>query len=122
MSEARTVTLTEFLTARLDEDEERVKRGSLGTRTSFHGWHDVDCGTGLGYWGDPTCTCRYVDRVLAEVEAKRRVIADAEESAEQYRVSRSPVDEGRRWAALVAVGQLAAAYSDHEDYDETWRP
>lgn len=67
--------LVDWLLRQIAADEERVRRGSLGERTSWHGWHTVDCATNIGYAGDPNCTCRYVDRVLAECAAKRAIVA-----------------------------------------------
>lgn len=52
-------------------------------------------------------------RVLAEVEAKRRILADFE--------CWQPHDAGHEALAL-AVQLLALPYADREGYDEAWRP
>jgi len=125
-----TLTLTEFLLARIAEDEEDA-RAADGTRwlhsdkvvtfeafgpdgdyvdasspisvdTRDNGWHIVR-------WSPA--------RVLAECKAKRRLLERA-----------SP--EARTTAQLVAVAALAddalrllaLPYADHPDYREEWRP
>jgi len=89
------MSIGDFLLARITEDEER--------RTAY--WHDSDCGTVADALDD--CTCGAQTRVLAECEAKRRIVAlcdDYEEPAP---------------SVLLA---LALPYADHPDYDESWRP
>lgn len=61
-------------------------------------------------------------RVLADVEAKRRIVEDYEIYAREYREAPSPFAEGRRFAALLAVSRVADAHADHPDYDPAWRP
>jgi hypothetical protein len=93
--------LTEFLAARLDDEQRNaseaflqwpdthflIQPGSLVV-TQFHRTHDPA-------------------RVLREVEAKRKILAQQPEH-----------DRGRRNDVLRA---LAAVYEDHEDYDPAWK-
>lgn len=93
------MTLTEFLTARLDEDT------------------DV--------YGDPLVVERWVgERMLREVAAKRVILArcqmvlaafDDRENGEWPDVTRRERSHARR-----TLDDLAAVYSDHPDYDPAW--
>jgi len=94
--------LTEFLLARIAEDEERG-------RSLVMQWHDVgnacqSCGTDG-------------KRVLAECEARRRIVAE-----------HSPVDPcdahdaNFQTVLCDTLRLLALPYADHADYDERWRP
>jgi hypothetical protein len=108
--------LTEFLNARLDEDEAVAQRAHASTpgRGLFNG-------PGL----DPVIPR---DRLLAEVEAKRRIMRLA------YEATGLDMDkdldravEAREKSGIAFVGErmlmaLAAPYADHPDYDEEWRP
>lgn len=54
-------------------------------------------------------------RVLAEVDAKRQVIA-------WYEASVRSLGEGLSASNRHAVQVFAGVYADHPDYDEAWRP
>lgn len=84
--------LTEFLLARLAEDEAVAQR-MIDYRPSGYGLAVPE-----GDY-DPL-------RVLAEVEAKRRIVRERN-------------DEGD---LQIVLQHLAAVYSDHPDYDEEWKP
>ncbi len=124
-----TVTLTDFLLARIAEDEAvaRARADSSdiadGTvTTSSQLTIDVDI------YGDPTdwiCITRH--RVLAECEAKRRI-------AERH-PGATATDECPGCGAWLdgtwctppgtlcpELADLAAVYAEHPDYDEAWRP
>lgn len=104
------MTLVEFLLARIAEDETAAERGRR------HNARETYANDNYGYLlVDPA-------RVLAECGAKRQIIEDYEVLHADYRVTHDQTTEARRFQALVAIGRLAAAYSDHPDYDETWRP
>lgn len=62
-------------------------------------------------------------RVLAEVEAKRRIVAQYERAMENRRAH--PDDLASAGALLALHGVvtlLALPYASHPDYDERWRP
>jgi len=129
-----TPTLTEFLTARFDEDEAVAKRATDGG----FGWRLADLAGGNEVWADrdaggwdafmiATTATRlnrnpgakgFDDanhiarhdpaRVLAEVEAKRRIVAFAKHLPSVY--------------ARCVLEPMALPYADHPDYDEAWRP
>lgn len=88
------MTLTEFLLARITEDERSVGRAEIRI-------------------GDPVACLP--TRVLAECEAKRRIV-DASEHHARY-------DDGALGDHCRAnLALLAAVYSDHPDYRESWKP
>jgi hypothetical protein len=90
------VTLTEFLLARIAEDEEDAR--------SVH-WEDAGIGS-----DDPIRS-----RWLAECEAKRRIVEGMTVTAE--------VEGGGYEIALRdALRALALPFADHPDYREEWRP
>jgi hypothetical protein len=105
------MTLTEFLTARLDEDE-----------AGADDFHDARrCGSldRDGGFTPGQCDCGYPARVLREVEAKRKILNQLMSDLSY----RPPVPSGHRraWAiASLIVEAMAAIYSDHPDYDPAW--
>lgn len=88
--------LTEFLLARIAEDEASLPEG-------------FDC------WYPP-------ERYAAECEAKRRIVEDFEILHADYGVTHDPSTEARRFQALIAAARLASVYADHPDYREEWTP
>lgn len=83
--------IVEFLRARLDEDE-REARVCLNRWIEGHG------------------TRRRWDRQLREVEAKRRMVVG------------HPCDDcGAVNDPCLTLLYLASVYSDHPDYDPSWR-
>ena len=102
VSDTRTMTVAEFLRARLDEDEADARAITEGS------WEDATLhGDHVLRWSPA--------RVLAECEAKRRIVEFLRPDPAM------PVDSGRFVAAGVLT-LLAAVYSGHPDYDEEWRP
>jgi hypothetical protein len=104
------MTLTEFLTARLDEDEARA-------------WavHDIgNCDDmlyeeNMAAWAERAgtdCACGYPARVLREVEAKRQILAEWHDG--------NTYGPDRNLSMLLVAQALAAVYSDHPDYDPAW--
>lgn len=106
-----TLTLTVFLLARIAEDEavaravpEVEPKSSHSIFTSLH---------------EPTGTVEISPaRVLAECEAKRRIVEDTLDFQRQARATRLPF----RFASNVVgpIARLASAYADHPDYGK-WR-
>ena len=89
------VTITEFLLARIAEDEAGA-RAVVGDRNA---------------WDTPEWDASRWSpwRVLDECEAKRRIVDDVQCG----------------WFDTDLAGackHLAAVYSDHPDYDEEWKP
>ena len=91
------MTLTEFLTARIDEDEEMANFGAYGPSPDRAGW---------------TRYSPAAMRMLAECEAKRRIV-------DRYAYLYTHGDSGdMRWVLPL----LALPYADHPDYRPEWRP
>jgi hypothetical protein len=119
-----TTTLTDFLLARVAEDEAEI--GVLGPYQ-----HDDSAGpNGVG-WGEVGAISEVLmishARVLAECEAKRRIVewagrhAHAADEKDPDPATRS-FNAGAAWASYNIVRTLAAVYSDHPDYRSEWRP
>lgn len=125
---AETLTLTDFLLARIDEDEEQARRGGDPVGWVTFRQSDGSLGyTAVGSWTeegwlvdgrlvqDEHATAFYdPTRVLAECESKRRIIEAAANIIEP--------DPARRAALEFVISQLAAVYADHPDYRDEWRP
>jgi hypothetical protein len=114
------VTITEFISARLDEDEavarevqEKVAPNAEG-RVDY--WEDASGSAASIIWdvdylqGGYTVTAA---RVLAEVEAKRRMMELHDHCDDWAYGDPSTCPELRL---------LALPYADHPDYREEWRP
>jgi hypothetical protein len=97
------MTLTEFLLARIAEDE----YARLDVRRWPYPWIDIQ-----------TRAARQRQlsddrRVFLECDAKRRIVERA----------LAPVAHaGQSLERDATLRDLAAAYADHPDYDEAWRP
>lgn len=106
------MTLTEFLLARLAEDETPFLarlRGFGGRRSGK----------------------TYIRRVLTECEAKRRIILEAADLLDSWEHVQSgtpglamwpDVSRRERSQASMRLSMFALSYADHPDYDEAWRP
>lgn len=103
------MTLTEFMTARLDEMYAEVDI-----------YHDARCTT-------HPCGCGLPEWLRADIAAKRATIA-ATEQAWGRSVADDPNPEGsewllgHRWGLREACQHLASVYADHEDYQQEWAP
>jgi hypothetical protein len=121
VSETVTMTLTDFLLARIAEDEEVARRVGESWFRYFGQVYVIE-GAGEGHpaWqahrGDDRCQVRTEAdgdhiarhdpaRVLAECEAKRRIATG---------------DDGRIQVSGYLLGVLALPYADHPDYREEW--
>jgi len=100
--------LTEFLLARIAEDEAKAR-------------HARDWLAPIGAHGAQVAGEWVYDpgRVLAECDAKRRIVAGC--SAVLFH-SRSAVTAQARTNAEATMRLLALPYADHEGFREEWRP
>ena len=97
------MTLTEFLLARIAEDEAEAWR-----------WN---ADAGGGDWDS------LETRVLAEFEAKRALLAIHALTDDGLCGACSDTYCVTPWDGLCEIAKpLAAIYADHPDYDEAWRP
>ena len=111
------VTLVEFLEARLADDLERaefVQRQWEGYE-SYEPWR-------LSWHDEYDLLCVEPVRMIAEVAAKREVIALHQTSQERDRLLDRVILPSVEVALGLAVKHLAAVYADHPDYDPAWRP
>lgn len=97
------MTLTEFLLARIAEDEER--HGHHKVRPSDYGDFKTPDGGCVPCDLAPPRECR----VLAECEAKRGLITEANEAMDA------------NWPVSWIERYLAQPYADHPDYRDEWR-
>jgi hypothetical protein len=130
--------LTEFLTARLDEDEAVAKR-NIGTGPGWvrglgdsedtgPNWPDYQTFDG----DEITAANAYLDcfrprRMLREIEAGRKFLAWYADSVDAAELFRAKLGTGTHMATaaesyLNAIRARAAVYSDHPDYDPLWAP
>lgn len=133
------MNLIEFLKARLDEDEAAANRAiALDWRVDPDDRHHVRVvpaqdaqgpGAVIAYvvGGEaPHIARHHPARVLREVEAKRRIIA--EHAATLTIGFDDGSTESRTWCsrcgekACPTLRLLAEVHADHPNYDETWRP
>jgi hypothetical protein len=109
------VTIVEFLLARIAEDEEAARGSKADNARNPHMKIPASWITGVA------------DRVLAECEAKRRIVE----------LSATWMDQGERATghdhatvmlktqgitAETVLRTLVLPYADHPDFDEEWRP
>lgn len=133
--------LIAFIRARLDEDEADALRwpvrqrswAACGNRTlRYHNGRDehvsaVEVRGNLLDWWERIYIKRDLDglaghvarhdpaRALAEVKAKRTIVAACEWQLEHQ-------NQGIRVPALLTLHQLATVYCDHPDYRQEWAP
>lgn len=99
------MALTEFLLARIAEDEAVAREAMADDRRALYGLANL-----------PTPTYTHVvswgpDRVLAECEAKRQIV----ERMQPF----GPIDD---LFAPEIFALLALPYADHPDYLPEWKP
>lgn len=137
------MTLSDFLMARYAEAEASARYAAA--RDTGPTWHAEDCEQCGGHVLGPSTPARelvvvdcqpnegggLVDpvhrfiaehdpaHVLADLEAKRRIVASFEQSERHAGTG----EFGYHTVGLrLAVRCLASAYSDHPDYDADWSP
>lgn len=112
------MTLTEFVLARIAEDEGKA-REAITERERVHG-SEYTPDTELLPWPDLGVPAMLIgpERVLAECEAKRTVVALCG-SPDPHTPDEAGNGECNECAVLYT---LALPYADHPDYDPAWRP
>ena len=120
------MTLTEFLLARITEDEAAAREATTPNGGSIYADRNM-----LGTKLLTHIKRRNPARVLAECEAKRRIVeslVDAEDAVTKYDSDdpNNPPAYWQEWGNLhalrLAAELLALPYADHPDYREEWRP
>lgn len=138
MSEAPTLTLTDFLLARFREDEV-VARGAIlwdheswtnePVNTVSLGATRVQIASAPDFIGEHVAR-HDPARVLAECEAKRRLVTVAGHILESWeathggqgRVLWEDVNRRERHHANETLAALALPYAAHPDYRDEWMP
>ena len=122
MNDTQELTLTDFLLARIAEDEAAARAAEGPAQTPWRATYGRQVETARdGYLVTPEDEHSYTTdppddvalhiarhdpaRVLAECEAKRRIVQNAQDPGDDL---------------FVAI--LALPYADHPDYREEWRP
>lgn len=118
------MTITEFLLARIAEDEERawfVARQIGGQSSPFEPWR-------LSWHDEYDLLCVEPSRAIAECAAKRQIVGLTDDITQMdVMVEGEFRTEGRRdlsaypYLGDVVLRALAAVYADHPDYDPAWR-
>ena len=90
---------------------------------------DQDQAPGVGWLGDVLGMVASFDpaRVLAECEAKRRIVEQASEADRKCPEGDWPEDGDMSWAPLSDLGRwtmkvLALPYADRPEYEKEWAP
>lgn len=123
MSETQTVTLTDFLLARYAE-EEAAARLTIADRKRMFDDEPDEPNFVFRDWPDhpgPGIVIVGAERVLAECEAKRRIIEGYR--IDSYNTPWQGCGDDCEWKALGwALRLLTLPYADHPDYRPEWRP
>ena len=111
------MTITEFLLARIEEDEQAAKgvhRGRWNSKTALLD-HDL-----YGH-----ISRQHPARVLAECDAKRRIVEQAWklefEIDGEWGSSRSVEEMQADGVCPGIIATLASVYADHPDFQDEWR-
>ncbi|GAA1992823.1 DUF6221 family protein [Isoptericola halotolerans] len=113
------MTIVEFLTARLDEDE-AVARALIGSPLAGE---LMGAGVPLPRTPEGLRFMAYnlPQRVLIEVEAKRRIVALHSGDAAWCSWSQDANERHGDGPDCDTLRLLALPHADHPDYDEAWR-
>ena len=124
MTTTQTLTLAEFLLARIAEDEAVARRAQRAYQHVFGIPHYFTANSDTSVAMNPRVA-------LAECEAKRRIVEDAdtyvgEFENEDWRTNDTftagrVAGRARSWRDDT-LRLLALPYADHSDYEEGWRP
>lgn len=121
------MTITEFLTARLDEDELMAVAAIDDDSGQDGGFEDAyedlirpPSGVGTAQGGFGQAAARMIvwntpRRVLADVAAKRAIVKEYVEAEAYYR-AHADAPAGELTGLKSAVRHLASAYASHKDY------
>jgi hypothetical protein len=131
--ETKTMTLTDFLLARIAEDEAAANYANTGVR--WESWNrswDTEpqrdiAGGGIRLFTVPTLYDEHVarhdpGRVLADCEAKRRIVESYQWYVDHANSPNASASYGEHLQAERHARYLAATYADHPDYHPDWRP
>lgn len=118
--------LVQFLRARLDDDAATATAAGGGPWTDEEGFADVD-----PWFELPTELANHAlrhdpTRVLAEVNAKRRMVELHAKGHECSTMDQTGEIDPCTWVpageTCTTLDLLALPYADHPDYKDAWRP
>lgn len=128
--------LADFLLARFVEDQEAAQEAARRPAPPDADavrvvWYRHDTGwvpSASGEWAEGQVLFERLSptRVLAECEAKRRIVAEAQRAWSRSQDD-DPMPEGREWllgqrqGLQAALRLLALPYAAHPDYREEWQ-
>lgn len=130
------MTLAEFLLARIAADEAKARdatpgpwRASDGERNVYESGEHANAAVAVGPYGcDVGASAEHIARhdparVLAEVDAKRRIVTQFQTVTGPDEPIISPeYDDGYIDALDYVMKLLALPYAGHRDYRPEWRP
>jgi hypothetical protein len=108
---SRTVTLADFLMARIAEDEAAAQSAADPMDRIGDGMEVWD-GKDWRQFPDPA-------RVLAECKAKKKIVERWEDPFGEWSAEQA---EAARKQKEAALRHLALPFADHPEYREEWRP
>lgn len=112
---AATLALTDFLLARIAEDEERAKRAAAVEGADFMlAALPLDVFDGL--------RVAFPARVLAECAAKRAIVEQHPWGEDDICTSNEAMGNLSPIDSCPVLRNLAAVYADHPDHRDEWRP
>lgn len=110
------MTITEFILARLDEDEEEIG-------AEIFGYDDSAGPNGIGWAGvgaiSDVLLCSH-RRAVAEFKAMRRIVYRSTVPVPRYGTPETEWDRVPTESGALVLGELASIWSDHPDYDQEW--
>jgi hypothetical protein len=116
MTDTRTLTLADFLLARIEEDWAAAKAVQSDYLNIV--------GTGDDPWPSEWAFAERftVDRVLAECDAKRQIVAEHPRDDDGFCYDDSTHMRGCKWAwPCPTLRHLALPHADHPDFREEWK-
>lgn len=111
------MTLTDFLLARIGEDEATAREAIAERIRVRPDLTSPDIEVDALDW--PSVVAVGGERFLAECEAKRRIV---EMWSARFEQADHPTIGAHATGLGLAIRALAVVYADHPDYDEAWRP
>ena len=107
------ITLTDFLLARITEDEAEAQTEGIREPTT--------CEPVVLDFDGTVAMIVSPARVLAECEAKRRIVERAHRASSAFNQSINPTTSGVAMTMDLVLAALALPYADHPDYREEWK-
>jgi len=118
------MTITEFLTARYDEEEADVKGHAYDYSEQDTGISKCRHPSHVSGWSSTCWRAQVSARVLADIAAKRAIVALHHEPTE-WQPDRDPscssLDYPEDSADCETLRALAVPYADHPSFDPAWR-